>query len=88
MDDDVGAARESPGGRGVADVSTKLLDVVLELRRVERSDVERADLVSGCEEATRKVQPEESSASGDRPEHPETILARSRYGPVRNSAIR
>ena len=88
MDDDVGAARETPGGRGVADVSTNLLDHLLELGRVERSDVERANLVSGCEEPSREVQPEESRASGDRPEHAKTILARSRHGPVGSSAIR
>jgi hypothetical protein len=69
VDDDFRSRYELPHPLGVADVPAQLADRVLELRVVERSDVERADVVPVCEQAPRKMQAEEARPAGDGPQH-------------------
>jgi len=69
VNEDVGPRDQGAGVGRQADVASELLDTSLELRVVERREVERPHGVAVGDEAPRKMQAEEARAAGDRDEH-------------------
>ena len=69
VNEDVGPRDQGAGVGRQADVASELLDTSLELRVVERREVERPHGVAVGDEAPREMQAEEARAAGDRDEH-------------------